>query len=472
VIPHGTTWGIYTPPGSSWDKQLTAKQHDPDYQKLIEVFSGHGNSEEYREFQEIAYDAGGNAVCPEPQGAYVPCCWQAGEIIRGRCDDPHAAACEERVEAARANFLAAGARGRLTVPGARVEDWKSCGTCPDCFLPAFNYRPKSSVQYIMALSSWDANQSTDPMRFRFGFLASSDNHSARPGTGYKEYGRIPNTEARGARDATWYDRVNEGIPREPAPESVPFDAARTGLQQFQVLDFERQASFFLTGGLVAVHADGRSRARVWDALQRREVYGTSGERILLWFDLVNGPNGESVPMGSAARVAEAPRFRVRAVGALEQAEGCPDVSREGLSGERLARLCRGECFHPTDARRRITRVEVVRIRPAERPGEPIAERIQDPWRTIPCPGDPAGCTVEFDDPDFLAEGREVLYYVRAIQEPTLTVNAGLERCTKDESGRCVDTDPCYGDYRTPVTDDCTAPSEERAWSSPIYVSRG
>ncbi|RIL02179.1 MAG: hypothetical protein DCC71_16720 [Proteobacteria bacterium] len=470
VIPHGTTWGIYTPPGSAWDKQLTAQQHDPDYQKLIEVFSGHGNSEEYREFQEIAYDEGGNAVCPEPQGAYVPCCWQAGEIIRSRCADPHDAVCEERVDAARANFLAAGARGRLTVPGAQVEDWKSCGTCPDCFLPAFNYRPKSSVQYILSLSSFE-NQSVDPMRFRFGFIASSDNHSARPGTGYKEYDRIPNTEARGPRDATWYDRVNDGIPREPAPESVPFDGARSALQQFQVLDFERQASFFLTGGLVAVHADGRSRARVWDALQRREVYGTSGDRILLWFDLVNGADGGVVPMGSAARVAEAPRFRVRAAGALEQAEGCPDVSREGLSAERLERLCRGECFHPADARRRITRVEVVRIRPAEQPGEPIAERIQDPWRTIPCPGDPAGCSVEFDDPEFLAESREVLYYVRAIQEPTLTVNAGLERCTKDESGRCVDANPCYGDYRTPLSDDCAAPSEERAWSSPIYVTR-
>ncbi len=469
VIPHGTTWGIYTPPGSSWDTQLRGPQHDPDYQKLIEVFSGHGNSEQYREFREIDYDGLGNAVCPEPQGAYLPCCWQAGEIIRSRCADPNSGDCEDRVESARAHYLAAGVRGRLVVPGATVEDWKSCGSCPDCFLPAFNYRPKSSVQYIMSLSDF-GDPAGDPRRFHLGFLSSSDNHSARPGTGSKEYDRIPNTEARGPRDETWYERVNEGIPTETAPESIPYDPNASGLQQFQVLDFERQASFFLTGGLVAVHSEGRSRGAIWDSLQRREVYGTSGERMLLWFDLLNGPGG-SAPMGSQVALAEAPRFRVRAVGALEQAAGCPEVSLEGLSGDRLERLCRGECYHPTEARRRITRIEVVRIRPALQPDESIGERIQDPWRTIPCPGDPAGCTVDFEDAEFRGDNRAVLYYVRAIQQPTGTVNANAERCTRDESGRCIESNPCYGDYRTAVDDDCAAPSEERAWSSPIYLAR-
>ncbi len=469
VIPHGTTWGIYTPPGSAWDKQLNAKQHDPERQRLIEVFSGHGNSEEYREFREVSFDASGNASCPEPQGAYVPCCWQAGEIIRDRCQDTNAAICDQRVETARANFVAAGVRGRLTVPGAMVEDWNSCGSCPDCFLPTFNYRPKGSVQYIMALSNSD-QQSVDPMRFRFGFIASSDNHSARPGTGYKEYDRIPNTEARGARDATWYDRMNEGIQREKTPESVAFDPAQTKLQNFQVLDFERQASFFLTGGLVAVHAEGRSRDAIWDSLQRRAVYGTTGDRILLWFDLLNAPQG-TVSMGDATKLTTAPHFRVRAAGALKQAEGCPTVSLEGLSADRLERLCRGECYNPTDERRRITRIEVVRIRPRSYPDEPIASLIQDPWRTIPCAGDGEGCSVEFEDPDFVADNREVLYYVRAIQEPTMTVNAELERCTRDEAGRCIEVNPCYGDYRTPASDDCLATSEERAWSSPIFVSQ-
>ena len=111
----------------------------------------------------------------------------------------------------------------------------------------------------------------------------------------------------------------------------------------------------------------------------------------------------------------------------------------------------------------------MRIRPQEHRGEPVGPLIEDPWKRIECPADPAGCVAEFDDPDFVPGAREVAYYVRAIQEPTPAVNAANLRCRYDERGECVEVHPCFGDYRTPYEDDCLAPNEERAWSSPIYV---
>ena len=467
VIPHGNTWGFYTPPGTSWDKQLTVAQHDPDRQTLLEVFSGHGNSEEYRGFQDVAYDAQGAPVCPEPTASYLPCCWQAGEILRARCGEAPADECERRVADARRNYIHAGAAARATMPWATPEDWKNCGQCTDCFLPAFNFRPKSSAQYALAISNFD--DPATPRRFRFGFVASSDNHSARPGTGYKEFARHYMTEAAGARDEAWRLRLLSG-PTVPPGQSMPFDPANPpeGTQAFQILDFERQASFFLTGGLVAVHSAGRDRDSVWAALKRREVYATSGERILLWFDLLNAPGGPA-PMGSEVRLTEAPRFRVRAAGSFQQQPGCPDWARSALGDERLTRLCRGECYNPAGERRRITHVDIIRIRPQVRPGEPVGQLIEDPWRRISCPAGTAACVVEADDPDFLAGDRETIYYARAVQEPTPAVNADNLRCRYDDAGRCVEVRPCWGDYRTPFDDDCLAPNEERAWSSPIFV---
>jgi hypothetical protein len=72
----------------------------------------------------------------------------------------------------------------------------------------------------------------------------------------------------------------------------------------------------------------------------------------------------------------------------------------------------------------------------------------------------------------IAGQREVVYYVRAIQEATPAVNGGGLRCRRDASGQCLEVNPCYGDYRTSYDDDCLTAVEERAWSSPIFVRPG
>jgi hypothetical protein len=442
VIPHGTTWGLYTPAGSSWDKQLA--QQDPR-QSLIEVYSGHGNSEEFRPWREVVFGADGARSCPKPTRDYLPSCWRAGEIIEERCLAEGGTNCDERAARARQHFVDADRQGGpLTVPGARPEDWQDAGQCRDCFQPSFNYRPRSSVQYILGLG------------FRFGFIASSDNHSARPGTGYKEIERTRFTEARFGNFPKTV--LGAGPESEPIAMSEAFDDERTDLPVFAIWEVERGASFFLNGGLVAAHSSGSDRNAIWDALDRKEVYGTSGPRILLWFHLVNGPEGAPVAMGGEAALAEAPIFEVRAVGSLDQQPGCPDYAVSALGPDDLERVCRGECYHPAETRRPITRIEVVRIRPD---GE-----IDDPWRVLQCRGDAAGCHAFFTDDEFRSAGRSSVYYVRAIEAESPAVDADPLHCERDESGRCVRMAPCFD---RPDDDDCLADTEQRAWSSPIFV---
>jgi hypothetical protein len=452
VIPHGTTWGYYTPMGSAWDKQLTPQMHDPQRQRLIEVYSGHGNSEEFRSWHEVVFEQDGSAHCPEPRDDYLPSCWRAGEIIEDSCLDAGESdsECAARAAEARQNYVDKDILGHHTVAGESAADWGDAGQCRDCFLPSFNYRPRSSAQYILALAR--NTPEGDPLRFRFGIMASSDNHSARPGTGYKEMDRKDSTEMRfsGFRSGLLGARVGSS---EPLAHSVAeVEIAPTAF--FGALETERQASYFLTGGLVAAHANGRSREAIWEALQRKEVYGTSGPRILLWFDLLNPPGtrGEALPMGSQLEMSENPVFRVRAVGSFEQLPGCPDYATGALTPESLERLCKGECYHPSDDRRLITRIEVVRIRPQQSADEAVEHLVDDPWRVLPCEPDPAGCRVTFSDPDFSAKERDAVYYVRAIEEPSLAVDADPISCAA-----------------VPLQDDCLGEVEERAWSSPIFV---
>ena len=468
VIPHGTTWGFYTPLGSAWDKQLTLENHDPERQRLIEVFSGHGNAEEYRPYDEVRFAEDGTPSCPAPHAGYLPSCWRAGEIIEERClaEGEGEEECRERAARTRQLFVEAPRNaGTHVVPATEVEDWQDAGQCRDCFQPAFNHRPRSSVQYIMALGRED--EEGDPFRFDFGFIASSDNHTARPGTGYKEVARTEFTEQR-------FGRFIENpigafrSPPEYSAEPIPFEYDVQAGGPLSTFEVERGASFFLNGGLAAVHARGRDRDAIWEGLQNKEVYGTSGPRILLWFDLLNAPGRDAAPMGSQVELAEAPIFQVKAVGSFEQLPGCGEDATSALAPDRLERLCQGECYNPSPERRLIDRIEVVRIHPQRSADEQIVGLVEDPWKVIQCEPDPAGCVAAFVDEEYATVGRDALYYVRAIEEPSLAVAADPLGCRRDENGRCVQVDPCFG---RETDDECLSQTEERAWSSPIFVSQ-
>lgn len=475
VIPHGNTWGMYTPPGTTWDKQLKGDMQNEKYQYMVEVYSGHGNSEEYRDWRDIEYNTQGEAICPRPRADFLPTCVQAGRLVRQRCldageDSPE---CERRAQLARDNAVRSNVP-LATVPRSEPDDWLDAGQCRDCYLPAYTYRPGGSSQYALALGNFD--EPDQIRRFRFGFMASSDNHTARPGTGYKERDRLHNVEGFAVADPGIRDFIMRSLP-DKLPFSVPIPPGEDGDQALRFSHVERSSSFFLTGGLIATHSPDRRRESIWSSLQRKEIYATSGDRILLWFDLLNpgredGGSDEIVaPMGSEVSLSENPRFRVRAVGAFKQLPGCPRQSVDALGEERLQRLCYGECFNPSDQRKLITRIEVIRIRPQLSPGEDVASLIEDRWLSHDCPPDQNGCVFEFDDPGFVSGGRESVYYVRAIEETSDAVNGALMRCDYDDEGQCTTASICSASSQfTPTEEDCLAATEERAWSSPIFIN--
>ncbi|MEQ1753690.1 MAG: DUF3604 domain-containing protein [Micropepsaceae bacterium] len=468
VIPHGSSWGFYTPPGTNWNKALLKKER-PDTFKLIEIYSGHGSSEEYRSWKDVDLSADGKtAKCPQPTSNYTPSCWRAGEIIRERClkAGVSMADCDKRASDARQNYADMGVAGHLSIGGETPEDWLDAGQCTDCFIPPFNHRASNSVQAGLATSSFE-DASVQATRFQWGFIGSSDNHRARPGTGYKAVDRHRNTEAGGAVSEFWRKRL---LPDQGQTEPVSKRFSReelTSLTGFQLTEFERQSSFWLAGGLAAVHVTERSRDAVWDSLQRREVYATSGPRILLWFNAVDA-QGNKIPMGSRVPTDAPPTFEVKAVGAFKQKPGCPDFEKAGLDEKRIKSICSGECYNPSDERRLITRIEVVKIRPQTSTGEDLGQLIEDRYLVHTCRPNQNGCTFSFTDPEYGKDKRDTIYYVKAIQEAEPAINAQPVKCERDGNGKCVKATLCYGDYRS-GEDGCTAPAEHRAWSSPIYL---
>ncbi len=173
------------------------------------------------------------------------------------------------------------------------------------------------------------------------------------------------------------------------------------------------------GGLVAVWAEENTRSSLFDALRRREVYGTSGPRIRLQFSAspdqrltCDGGEAGRIRMGSAfGRVKDAPAFRVQAL-----YDEVPLVRVEIIKGEYR------------DGRVREQRFEI--------------------WSRQS--GGIDVC-IAWQDPDFDASA-PAFWYPRVFQAPTPRWSA--VQCRK--AGRCED-------YPAAVQT-----VQERAWGSPVW----
>lgn len=138
--------------------------------------------------------------------------------------------------------------------------------------------------------------------YKYGLIGATDNHSGLPGTTEeKDWPGIVN----GPGDNTPEKRLGltQSAPDQRAPSAVPFNP----------------------GGLAGVWAEANTREAIWDALYRRETFGTSGTRVRVRFfgsfdfskdlnkrpDLVKIGYEKGVPMGGDLRAApkgKAPTF--------------------------------------------------------------------------------------------------------------------------------------------------------------------
>ena len=439
VIPHGTAWGIHAPAGSNLSYQLLEGQHDPEKQRLIEVYSGHGNSEIFKDFKHAEQIDDGSYICPDPTDDFEPCCWRAGEIIKQRCENENEESCIVKAEKVKKDFAndVSGILRFGLVENTTPEDWMQCGQLKNEFLPAYTYRPGMSAQAALASKIEEKDVFNS---FKLGLIGSTDNHKARAGSGYKEFARKSMGDSWGAKDnLTW------------------------------LLPPERGASFYSTGGLVAVHAPKLERNAIYNSLYQREVYATSGERILLWFNLLDSENGIT-PMGRERNISQKPQFEVTAIGSFKQKPGCPEYVHTAMSAEDISRLCLNECYNPSNERNKIDRIEIVKITPTTEL-DSISNNIQDPWKVFTCNDKGEGCSANFFDDEYVLNNKSSLYYARAIQEPTNIVGGDPLRCELNEAGECIKIRPCYssGPDFDP-NDDCLALVGERAWSSPIFLT--
>ena len=270
--------------------------------------------------------------------------------------------------------------------------------------------------------------------FRFGLIGSTDNHA----------GAGPPSES-GYFTAA-------GVPREGV--SLPFDPPRPDGRRYS----DSLAAIRGASGLAGVWAEENTRESLFDAFRRREAFASTGPRIRVRFfagydypdgladdpDLVAAAYAGGVPMGGelVATGAREPRFLVWASrdprsAPLDRLQVVKGWVADGEAHERVYDVACSDGLAVDPATQRCPgNGAVVSLGDCS-----ISEGVGDAeLRTL------------WRDPDFDAAQRAV-YYVRVLENPTC-------RWTTWEAVRAgVEPRP-----------DLPATIQERAWSSPIWVT--
>jgi len=286
----------------------------------------------------------------------------------------------------------------------------------------------ASVLRNALLDGLALDQERERNPYKLGVIGSTDTHLSDPGN------------------------TRSGPPAQFAQaEGISFGVKR-------VLEFEHVVAGpirrFSPGGLAGVWAEANTREDIFDALQRREAFATSGSRLRVRFfggslpeDLSAEPDPVAaaytygVPMGSDLPASDAPRFWVWAAqdpagptldriqiikGWVEDGAPYQKVWDVACAGDR-APGADGKCPETTAG------VDVKTCETSEGTGAPELQ-------------------VTFSDPDYSAD-TPAFYYARVFENPTCRWTTALAN-----SGE-VD-----------LPNDVSAVVQERGWSSPIWVA--
>jgi hypothetical protein len=263
--------------------------------------------------------------------------------------------------------------------------------------------------------------------YKLGVIGSTDTHTSDPG----------NTR-------------NGILPQFKPAEGIGFAVNRLMELDHPVAGPLRR---FLPGGLAGVWAKANTRADIFDALQRRETFATSGSRMRIRFfggnlpeDVGNQDNPialaykNGVPMGSDLTVTDAPRFWVWATqdpngppldriqiikGWVENGEQHQRVWDVVCSSRRTPDRQSGKCPNTTAD---------VDLSSCERTGKQGAPELE----------------VTFSDPDYSAE-QPAFYYARVLENPVCSWTTLLANSSGSD-----------------LPEDVSATVQERGWSSPIW----
>lgn len=275
--------------------------------------------------------------------------------------------------------------------------------------------------------------------FKFGLIGSTDSHTALATTTENNfYGKIA--------------AVEPGMKKR-------FTEMVTGfLPDPQGRDYAKYARHTAASGLAAVWSRENTRAALWDAMARKEVYATTGTRMRVrvfagWdfkaedlrrADFVNNGYKHGVPMGSDLNQTEksgAPKFLIRAfrdpdwanLDRIQVIKGWTDAKGEAhekvydvaVSGKRTIDA-EGRCKTPV--------------------GNTVNEKEAYYDNSIGAPE----LQVFWEDPNFDAT-QKAFYYVRVLEIPT---------------PRWTTYDAKYFHVKRPT--DVPVSTQERAYTSPIW----